>query len=58
MTQDTLTRGKNNNLMHMNKGLIEMEPPKWPKQVVYITFLDKETIICENLTKQRGLCLE
>lgn len=34
---------------------IEMVSPKWPKQAVYISFLDKETIICEDLTK--GLVL-
>ena len=34
---------------------IEMVSPKWPKQAVYISFLDKETIICADLTK--GLVL-
>ena len=32
-----------------------MVSPKWPKQAVYKSFLDKETIICEDLTK--GLVL-
>ena len=42
----------------MHGGLIELESPKWPKQTVYESYLDKETVICEDLTKQRGLCLE
>ena len=29
-----------------------MGPPKWPKQPIYISFLDKETITCEDLSKR------
>ena len=32
-----------------------MEVPKWPKLVVYISFLDKETMVCEGVTK-KGSC--
>ena len=45
------------NLIWMQGDLIAMESLKWPKQAVYISFLDKETIINEDLAKQRGLCL-
>ena len=40
--------------MHMHVGLIEMGPPKWPKQAYYISFLAKEEIICEDLVKLRA----
>ena len=32
----------------MQSGLTEMGPPKWPKQAVYRSFLDKETIVCKD----------
>ena len=34
-----------------------MEFPKLPKKAVYISFLDKETILCEYLSKQKDVCL-
>lgn len=38
----------------MHVGLMEMGPPKWPKQACYISFLAKEETICEDLMKQRA----
>jgi len=34
-----------------------VEFPKLPKKAVYISFLDKETILCEYLSKQKDVCL-
>ena len=38
----------------MHGGLIEIGPLKWPGKAVFISFLDKEIIICEDLTEKGG----
>ena len=34
-----------------------MELPTLPKKAVCISFLDKETIVCEYLSEQKDVCL-
>lgn len=54
LTQDSNQR-KTTNEIHTHRGLIKAGLPKWLKQTVYTPFLDKDTIICEDGTKQMGL---
>lgn len=49
-------REKKKNWIYVHRGLLKMGPQKWLKQAVYILFFNKETIVCEDLTK--GLVLE
>lgn len=41
--------------LQMHRGLIDIGPPKWPKEVIYIPFLDKKLLT--KIEQKRSLCL-
>ena len=56
LPQDRLTGGKKKiNCICMHRGIIEIGPPKSPKQIVWISFLDNKTIICK-CQQNKGAC--